>query len=105
MKVINEVYETIKFTCEQIDFLDTTVFKGPNLKRLVKTLVKPTNKQLYGTWRASINCVWWAKPEQGVNGAWRASINRFGGAFAGFMCCDELIKLKCNDITFNDQIR
>ena len=55
MKVINEVYETIKFTCEistqQIDFLDTTVFKGPRFEKTgildIKTHVKPTNKQLY----------------------------------------------------------
>ena len=24
-------------------------------------------------------------------------------AFAGFLRCDELIKLKCRDVTFNDQ--
>ena len=24
-------------------------------------------------------------------------------AFAGFLCCDELIKLRCNDIVLNEQ--
>ena len=52
---INRVHRTIQFTCElshtEINFLDTTLYKGPRFKREgildIKTHIKPTNKQLY----------------------------------------------------------
>ena len=55
MSQINTLYDTIKFTYEcdfqQLNFLDTTVYKGSRFHSTgfldIKTHVKPTNKQLY----------------------------------------------------------
>ena len=52
---INKIHRTIKFTAEssdtELNFLDTTVYKGTRFTQTgildIKTHVKPTNKQLY----------------------------------------------------------
>lgn len=48
---LNSLHHTIKFTSEinrdSIDFLDVTVFRGPNNKILTKVFVKPTNTGQY----------------------------------------------------------
>ena len=55
MEQINQIHDTIKFTCEasntEVTFLDVTVCKGEKFTSTgildVRTHIKPTNKQLY----------------------------------------------------------
>ena len=55
LEEINKIHRTIKFTAEcsdkEINFLDTTLYKGSRFTQTgvldIKTHVKPTNKQLY----------------------------------------------------------